>query len=175
MFALPPAGVPHPLRRRLHRNVPLCFAFAASALEAEDAALNLREEVQHLYEFAGLNGWNLVLVVGERRDALNRKGEPHTAEDTAEALKTIKWGRGREVTKPVAEKILAIYTKCKSWPKVCDLMQRSVALFGRDGPLEDYNKVASIMQAGKTENQTTFLIETQIEEQSISFPVPATF
>ena len=79
------------------------------------------------------------------------------------------------MTKPVAVQILAIYNKCRGWPTVCLLMQRSVALFGREGPLEEYNKTGLILQTCKTESQAVFLMETQIEEQSVSFPVPPTF
>ena len=142
--------------RRLSRNVPFSFEYCATSLEAEERSINLREEVQHTYEFVGLNGWNLIMLIGQRKQALQDKGEPHTAHDVAVSLQKIKWGRGREVTKSVAEKMLTIYSRLKSNPTACMLMQTALGLFGRQGPFEDYQKLILLIQKTKTDQDLCF-------------------
>ena len=59
--------------RRLAQNVVIQVLYAEMDDQVRDRSLTFRESLEDMAEFLGLSGWQRVVVIGQRRDQLNRR------------------------------------------------------------------------------------------------------
>ena len=150
--------------RKLNRNVVINVEYHEVTKVVEDRALSLREENEALREHCGLTGWNKIAVIGNRRDKLKLAGMECGPDEVAADLSKVKWGAGRAVTGPVAEKAIAIWNRVSS--EIVDAILSAQARFGRDSPWEEYTKLTIVIQACKTNADLLWAVETINEEKS---------
>ena len=150
--------------RALHNNVPFCVIYADSDAEAYDLSLRKREEVEDLREFCGINGWNRIVTIGRKRDALQRDKAPHSKEDVSKALSHINWGIGREVSPSAVQAALTMYDKVSPIPGVEVLLHESFGLWGRSSPFEDPTRLSHFLEVG-TREELLWVLHTIIEEK----------
>ena len=151
--------------RHLHNNVPCCFIYADTEAVAYDLSLRKREEVEDLREFCGINGWNRVLTIGRKRDALRRSNAPHSKDDVSAALAHIRWGAGREVTPGSVQAALTMYDKVNPLPGLAALIHESFGYWGRSSPFEDTTRLNHILKAG-TGDELVWVTQTIMEEKT---------
>ena len=80
----------------LQRNVPFYWHYSTTD-KLQGLCASLREDVETLWEYYGIVGWNRIAFIGQRCDDLKKRNKAHTPRAVAESLATIKWGRGRAV------------------------------------------------------------------------------
>ena len=150
--------------RRLQRNVPFYWHYSTND-KLHGLCASLREDVETLWEYCGIVGWNRIAFIGQRRDDLQKRNQAHTPLAVAESLATIKWGRGRAVTENIVEKSLRLYTRLKDTPSAVAWIMKAQALWGRGSPWEEWTKLASTIQPCKSHSQTVWVLQTVFYEK----------
>ena len=69
--------------RRLQRNVPFYWHYSTTD-KLQGLCASLREDVETLWEYCGIVGWNRIAFIGQRRGDLQRRSEEHTPLAVAE-------------------------------------------------------------------------------------------
>jgi hypothetical protein len=138
---------------RLSRNVTFAIWYVENDKERERKSLDAREQVETLREYLGLAGWNKILVIGRKRDALRYAGLPHHAEAVAAEFSAVVWGPGRAINKPTVEKCLLIYNRFSKEPIVVDIIVLSQSLFGRESPFEEWTKLVIFANSERPTNE----------------------
>ncbi len=151
--------------RRLQRNVPLTLIYAATDREASDLALSLREEMDTFAEFCGLSMWNRLLVIGGRRDELQKSGLPCGPREVVQAFVGVRWGPHRDVTLPVAEKCLALYNRFVSLPAAASVFQEAQVTWSRQSPFEEWSKLSAISGICRQDSEVVWVLETAYFEK----------
>ena len=151
--------------RLLQRNVPFSLIYVASQEAREKEALSLREDTELFREYCGLSGWNKILVIGRKRDHLRDTDQKCEAAHVAEALKSIRWGPGREVTKYVAAKALQIYNKFAHVPAIVDIILAGYNRCGRQSVFEHYSILLLMVGGQRSIEETIWIMEQFLDDQ----------
>ena len=115
--------------RALQRNVPLTFIYCPDEKYRQDEALSLREDIEFLRDMCGLSGWDRVCILGNTRDTLRtRLNRSVNYEELVEALKSVRWGAGREISIEVAKKWIPLYEKFINCAEVVAIVRKAQAL-----------------------------------------------
>ena len=146
--------------RKLARNVPISVEWFEDQAASDDRAVSLREENESLREHCGLSGWNKIAVIGGRRDRLKAAGLACGPDEVSTDMGKIKWGPGRQVTGPVAEKAIAIWNRAAQAPEVVDAIQFAQSRFGRDSPWEEYTKLIIVFGVCRSNAELRWAVET---------------
>ena len=154
--------------RSLHRNVPFTFIFCDGESARYSEALSLREDIEVLREYVGLTGWHRIVVVGSKRDELRSAvSRAVKAEEVAQALATVRWAPGREITVTVAEKLILLYDKFASSAPVVALIAKAQRVLGRSSPFEEYSKLLVIAGKSLCIDETLWIMSFMFEDQKL--------
>ncbi len=151
--------------RRLQRNVPFVFHYCASDQEVQETCANLREEVETLYEYCGITGWNKIALIGHTRDELAKSGPPPSVEAILKALAKIRWGRDRALTEAIVTKSLTVFTKMRDCPGAVEWVQRAHAYWGRGSPWEEWTKLNALLAQCKSNSEILWCMQTIVSEK----------
>ena len=150
---------------KLSRNVTFALWYVENEEERERKTLDEREEVDTHREYLGLAGWNKILVIGRKRDALRTAGKACNSEAVAQEFSSVTWGPGRAINKPTVEKCLPIYNRFARETAVVDIILLSQSLYGRDSLFEEWTKLAIFANSERPLNEVIWGMQTIIEER----------
>jgi hypothetical protein len=151
--------------RKLARNITTEVVFAPTDQEALDLSLSYRERLDDMAEFLGLTGWNRIVVIGGRRDALRAAGLPSSATDVAKALEKVSWASGKDVTRDTASKCLTIWDRLANLPDAIEVVMNAQAYYGRSSPYEDWTKLSVIISACRSNAELIWVMQTILAER----------
>ena len=150
---------------KLSRNVTFALWYVENEEERERKTLDEREEVDTHREYLGLAGWNKILVIGKKRDALRGVGKACNAEAVAQEFSSVTWGPGRAINKPTVDECLPIYNRFARETAVVDIILLSQSLYGRDSLFEEWTKLAIFANSERPLNEVIWGMQTIIEER----------
>ena len=152
--------------RVLQRNVPLTFIYCPDEKYRQNEALSLREDIEFLRDMCGLSGWDRVCILGQTRDAMrSRLNRSIKIEELVEALKSVRWAAGREVTDEVAKKWIPLYEKMCACTEVVAIIRKAQALLHRTSPFEDWTKLVVISGRCSGIPETCWVMESLMYDQ----------
>ena len=149
----------------LCRNVSFALWFVENEEERERRSLDQREEVDTHREYLGLAGWNKILVIGRKRDALRAAGKVCNAEAVAQEFAAVTWGPGRAINTPTVQKCLPIYTRFAKESAIVDIVLLSQGLWGRDSLFEEWTKLTIFANSERPLNEVLWCMQTVVEER----------
>ena len=153
--------------RNMQRNVVVNVTYCSSTSDHdfENLVVAKRESLTILSDFAGIQGWNFVQLVGGRRDDILKAAGKVTNEQIIASFKGVTWSAGRVLTPVSCGKILNVYNMVRKTPGVQAWIQKAFAYWGRRSPLEQYTVLLALLSMGKDDAEVSLVIKSFVLER----------
>jgi hypothetical protein len=153
--------------RAMQRNVVVSVTYCSSTSDHdfEHLVVAKREGMTILSDFAGIQGWNFVQLVGVRRDDILKTAQKVSNDMITASFKGVTWSAGRVLTNDSVDKILRVYNTVRKTPGVQAWVQRAFAYFGRRPPLEQYTILLALLSMGKDDAEVLTVIKCLVLEK----------
>ena len=153
--------------RATQRNVVASVTFCASSSDQdfENLVVAKRENISILRDFAGIQGWNFIQLVGTRRGDIMKASTKVTNEMVISSFKGVTWSTGRVLTPASVDKILTVYNTVRKVYGVQACIQKAFAYWGRNSPLEQYSILLALLSMGKNDAEVLIVVQSFVLEK----------